>query len=243
MASNHFQDLSPPLHPYLYSCQYQCTCMLSHVQLFVTPCTVAHRAPLSMGFPRQEYWSGLLFLIQGVFLTWGLNLHLLRLLHWRQILYHLNLQGSQPSFIKYYVFNCVQLFAPPRTVAHQAPLPMEFFRQEHGSRVPFCSPGDLPNPRIKPEFLTSPALAGGFFFFNHCISLIKPYLPTLAYIRHVIFFPPLKFHNTKNMAPSLPMNHLLSIHPDSAGASPLKWVSPDCPGRRDSFWLFYSCLY
>ena len=33
---------------------------LSHVQLFVTPpWTVAHQAPLSMGFSRQEYWSGL----------------------------------------------------------------------------------------------------------------------------------------------------------------------------------------
>ena len=40
-----------------------CTCMLScfsHVQLFATPWTVAHQAPLSMGFPRQEYWSRLL---------------------------------------------------------------------------------------------------------------------------------------------------------------------------------------
>ena len=35
--------------------------MLSHVQLFETPCTVAGQAPLSMDFPRQEYWSGLLF--------------------------------------------------------------------------------------------------------------------------------------------------------------------------------------
>ena len=32
---------------------------LSHVQLFVTPCAAAHQAPLSMGFSRQEYWSGL----------------------------------------------------------------------------------------------------------------------------------------------------------------------------------------
>ena len=35
--------------------------MLSHVQLFVTPYTVAWQAPLSMGFPREEYWSGLPF--------------------------------------------------------------------------------------------------------------------------------------------------------------------------------------
>ena len=34
---------------------------LSRVQLFVTPWTVAHQAPLSMGFSRQEYWSGLPF--------------------------------------------------------------------------------------------------------------------------------------------------------------------------------------
>ena len=34
---------------------------LSHGPLFVTPGTVAHQAPLSMGFPRQEYWSGLPF--------------------------------------------------------------------------------------------------------------------------------------------------------------------------------------
>ena len=32
---------------------------LSRVRLFVTPWTVAHQAPPSMGFPRQEYWSGL----------------------------------------------------------------------------------------------------------------------------------------------------------------------------------------
>ena len=36
-----------------------CACVLSHVQLFVTPGTVAHQAPLSMGFSSQEYWSGL----------------------------------------------------------------------------------------------------------------------------------------------------------------------------------------
>ena len=33
----------------------------SHVWLFVTPCTIAHQLPLSMGFSRQEYWSGLPF--------------------------------------------------------------------------------------------------------------------------------------------------------------------------------------
>ena len=34
--------------------------MLGCVQLLATPWTVAHQAPLFMGFPRQDYWSGLL---------------------------------------------------------------------------------------------------------------------------------------------------------------------------------------
>ena len=35
--------------------------LLSHVQLFETSWMVAHQAPLSMGFPRQDYWSGFPF--------------------------------------------------------------------------------------------------------------------------------------------------------------------------------------
>ena len=44
-------------------CARACTCayVLSPVRLFVTTWTVAHQAPLSMGFPRQEYWSELSF--------------------------------------------------------------------------------------------------------------------------------------------------------------------------------------
>ena len=38
-----------------------CVCACSSVWFFVTPWTEAHQAPLSMGFPRQEYWSGLPF--------------------------------------------------------------------------------------------------------------------------------------------------------------------------------------
>ena len=45
--------------------------------------TVISQAPLSMGFPRQEYWSGLLFPPPGIFLTRGLNPHLLHLLYWQ----------------------------------------------------------------------------------------------------------------------------------------------------------------
>ena len=50
-------------------CVCVCVCVraqsLSHVQLFETPWTVACQAPLSMGFFRQEYWSGLQFPAPG----------------------------------------------------------------------------------------------------------------------------------------------------------------------------------
>ena len=53
------------------------------------------------------------------------------------------------------LFSCVQLFVTLWTVALQAPLSMEFSRQEYWSGLPFPSPGYLPNPGIKPP---SPAL-------------------------------------------------------------------------------------
>ena len=46
---------------------------LSRVQLFATPWTVAHQATLSMGFSRQEYWSGLPFLSSGDLPDPGIN--------------------------------------------------------------------------------------------------------------------------------------------------------------------------
>ena len=49
----------------------------------------------------------------------------------------------------------VQLFATPWTVAHQAPLSIEFSRQEYWSGLPFLPPGDIPAPGIEPG---SPAL-------------------------------------------------------------------------------------
>ena len=55
----------------------------SCVWLFVTRWIVAHQAPLSIGFSRQEYWSGCCALLQGTFLIQGSNLSLLNLWHWQ----------------------------------------------------------------------------------------------------------------------------------------------------------------
>ena len=57
----------------------------------VTPWTVAHWAPLSMGFSRQEYWRGLPFSFPKDLPNQGLKLGLL---HCRQTLYHLSHQGK-----------------------------------------------------------------------------------------------------------------------------------------------------
>ena len=58
------------------------------------------------------------------------------------------------------VSDCLQ---PHGLVAHQAPLSMEFPRQEYWNELSFPSPMVLPRPGVEPESLATPALAGGFF--------------------------------------------------------------------------------
>ena len=55
------------------------------------------------------------------------------------------------------LFSAVGFFATLWTVAHQAPVSLGFSRQEYWSGLSLPSPGDLPDPGIKP---VSPALAG-----------------------------------------------------------------------------------
>ena len=72
-----------------------------------------------------------------------------------KLLLFLNIAVQSPSR--------VELFSTPWTVAYQASLSMRFPRLESWSGLPLPSPGDLPNPGIKPASLAPPALAGGFF--------------------------------------------------------------------------------
>ena len=76
--------------------------------------------------------------------------------------------GVQQSDSVLHIHVCVpSRFSPthcdPTDCSPQAPLSMEFSRQEYWSELPCPSPGDLPNPGIEPPSLRSPALAGGFF--------------------------------------------------------------------------------
>ena len=76
---------------------------LGRVRLLVTLWTVAHQAPLSMGFSRQEYWSGLPFPSP--------------------------MHESEKSKVK--SLGRVRLLATTWTAAYQAPLSMGFFRHEY----------------------------------------------------------------------------------------------------------------
>ena len=60
-------------------------------------------------------------------------------------------------------FSCVLFFVTPWSVALQAPLSVGFSKQEYWSRLPFSSPGDLPNPEVQLTSLRTIALPGRFF--------------------------------------------------------------------------------
>ena len=63
-------------------------------------------------------------------------------------------------------FSCVQLSVAPRTIVLQAPLSMEFSRQEYWSGLPCLPPGDLSDLGMESASLTSPALAGRFLYHS-----------------------------------------------------------------------------
>ena len=95
-----------------------CAQLLTRAQLFATQWTVAHQAPLSMGFFRQNTGVGCHFLLQGIFLTQGSNPHLLSLLHWQVDSLPLHHLGSLAGHSK-----CVL----PRCSAGQSDLGFNFF--------------------------------------------------------------------------------------------------------------------
>ena len=66
----------------------------------------------------------------------------------------------------------VQIFVTPWTVAHQAPLSMGFYRQGYwGRKIP--SPGDLPQPGIKPVSPVASALQADSLLLSHQGSPVK----------------------------------------------------------------------
>ena len=75
----------------------------------------------------------------------------------------INLDQGTLRYLWAQVLSCVQLFATPLSVAHQAPLSRRFPRQEYWSELPFSPPGDLPDPGTEPVSPASHPWPGGFF--------------------------------------------------------------------------------
>ena len=158
---------------------------LSLVRLLATPWTAAYQTPLSLGLSRQEHWSGLTFpppmreseVVQlcpalsypmdaahQAPLSMGFSRHEYRINAKSQAFR--NLMKSISSNENFLLFNeCLFVSDSLRPVDCSSPnsTVQEISQQEYWSELPFPTPGDLPDPIIKPGSLVSPALAGGFF--------------------------------------------------------------------------------
>ena len=74
-------------------------------------------------------------------------------------------------------------YATPQTIAHQAPLPMGFSRQEYWSGLSFPPPGDLPDPGIESMSL---ALAGRFLTTKPPRKPESPVIPVAKFMSFTI---------------------------------------------------------
>ena len=91
--------------------------------------TIAHQAPVSMEFSRQEYWNGLPFPTPGDIPNPGMEPRFPTL--------QADSLPSEPLLSR---FSRVRLCVTPETAAHQALPSLGFSRQEHWSGLPFPSP-------------------------------------------------------------------------------------------------------
>ena len=106
---------------------------------FVIPWTVAHQAPLSSGFPRQEYWNKLPFPFPGDLPDLGIEPVSPALAGG----FCTTEPPGTPTSLLLLLLSCfsrVRLCVTPWTAAHQAPLSLGFSGQEHWSGLPFPSP-------------------------------------------------------------------------------------------------------
>ena len=102
-------------------------------------------------FQGKNTRVGCHFLLQGIFSTQGSNTHLL---HWQADSLLLEPPGKPFHMAekKVEVAQSCLTFCDPMDYSHQAHLFMEFSRPEYWSGLPFPSPGNLPDPGIKPRY-------------------------------------------------------------------------------------------
>ena len=82
-------------------------------------------------------------------------------------------------------FSHVWFYVTSWAVACQPPLSMGSSRQEYWSGLPYPSPGDLPNPGIKPESRTLPALVEGFFTTSATWEALFNYKHQYSILTHI----------------------------------------------------------
>ena len=145
----------PAFYP-LHACKQN---HFSHVQLCMTLWTVAHQAPLSMGFSRRVYWSGLPYPSPG-FTHYPVPKLLLHI----QVVVTAASHFSVPKSVLISLSSKSLQSCPTLcTVARQVPLSMGIFQARILEWIAMPSSMGSSQPGVEPASLTSPALAGGFF--------------------------------------------------------------------------------
>ena len=120
--------------------------------------------------------------------------------------------------VKVKSLSCVRLFVTPWTVAYQAPQYMEFSRQEYWSGLPFPSPGDLPNPRIKPG---SPALQ------TDALPSVPPGKPFFTVVKN----PPVSARDIRDASSTPGLRR-----PPGGHSNSLQYSSLENPIDRGAWW-------
>ena len=130
---------------------------LSRVRLFATPWMAAPQVPLSMDFPRLEYWSELPFPIVATLPDPGIEpvSSAPPALAGRLLTPRATWEAHTAVARDVEPLSRVRLLATPWTAAYHAPPSTGFSRQKYWSGLPFTFPEDLPNPGNEPG---SPAL-------------------------------------------------------------------------------------
>ena len=119
-----------------------------------------------------------------------------------------------------FILSYIWLFETQRTITCQAPLSMEFPRQECWSGLAYPSPADLPNPGMEPTFLAAPVLVSGFL--TTCTTWEALNLVKYIELKSVLHTP---VHS-----PSVSVSPEQAFHPNLPGHLPCQCPCPS------SFW-------
>jgi len=185
MSPPSWTSLFPSVLHFLYLCWSQCA------RLYLLPLSFADfpSGPVTtcIMLPMQRAW------VQSV--VRELRSHTLQLKSshdatkkgrrnawvWGEIFEHVSHFTDSIFYYRVCMLSHVQLFGTPWTVACWAPLSMEFSRQEYWSRLSFITPGDLPDPGIKPMSL---ALLADSLLLSHLGSSFYNRQPINTWLCH-----------------------------------------------------------